>query len=870
MSAVLKEIQLWSEKQPFWQQEAAVRLFQNNELTAADDLDLYALLKAARGVPDPQLRQSRALTASMVAPASGASGRILMLAISNLENVNALAGGKKVELAPEGLTVIYGRNGMGKSGYARLLKRACRARDGGEPILPNANLHAAPDAKARATFTLGIDGQEKEVHWIDGQPAPDELGAFAVFDTRCARSYMDDQGETTYSPYGMDILRGLSAACDRLRILLEREIAGVVVSDAAFAHLKLRQTDVGELLRRPLAKVSIEAIDRAATLSETEIDEHQTLRQTFNEANPKERAGILRQRAARFSELADRCEAAFSAVSQDVSDELARVVGDSHRAKQAADQATTGFEQAPGRLKGTGGEVWSELFQAARKFAAQTYSGRGIGTLSQGDLCPLCQQQLGEAAARLADFDAFVEATAAKNYREKRTAALGPYNRLTQAIIDVGLTEALLVEIRAIDESLAARLITYQRELLLRREAIIKACRDETWQEVPIVPSQPLAVIREIQQRSIVEATQLEARFDQDQASKMKTRFDNLEDRKQLAVVRAAVLSAIDAEVRRAALHSCIADVRTNDITAKVGTLNQKIISEQLRDSLSTELRNLGVGSLEVGLRQKNVKGNALYSLALERPGEAKPSAVLSEGEQRAVAIASFLADLAVSGTPIGVIFDDPVSSLDHQRRRYVARRLVAEALRRQVVVLTHDIYFLSLLEEEAVLKPAPFQVQSLRRTAEGCGVPSTDLPFDGAKTADRVRALRSSRDLIVKQQKEGNQDYADQLLRLAWIDLRLSWERAVEEVLFNGVVVRFSAGVATMRLDSVEVTDEDVRAVFEGMTRCNNVPHDGAENAQVEIGSVDDLSAEIERLHEWRGRVAKRNIETKSKRALK
>lgn len=870
MSAVLKEIQMWSEKQPRWQQEAAVRLFQHNELTVADDLDLYAMLKSARGIADPQQRQPRALTAAMVAPAGGSSGRILMLAISDIENVNALAGGKKVELAPEGLTVIYGGNGMGKSGYARLLKRACRARDGGELILPNANVHAVAGAKAAATFTLRIDGADQHVRWIDGQPSPDELGAFAVFDTRCARSYMDDQGETTYSPYGMDILRGLSAACDRLRILLEREIAAVIVSDTAFAHLKARPTDVGALLRQPLIRLSTEAIDKAATLSEAEIDEHGSLLKTLNEANPKERAASLRQRAARFSELADRCEAASSAVSQDVSDELARLVGETNRAKEAADQAAAGFQQAPGRLDGTGGEIWSELFQAARKFAAQAYPGRDIGSLSDDDLCPLCQQQLGAAAARLAEFDAFVEAAAAKNYREKRALASVPFNRLSQAVLEVGLTEALIAEIRTFDEALAASLGAFQHAVLLRREAIRKACGDGNWQDVPPAPAQPAAALRLMQERSVAEAAQLEARIDQDAASKMRARLDSLEDRKQLALVKDAVLSAVDAERRRAALQSCMGDVRTNDITMKVGTLNQKIISEQLRDALNTELRSLGVSSLEVDLRQKNTKGNALYSLALKRPDEVKPSAVLSEGEQRAVAIASFLADLEVSGTPIGIIFDDPVSSLDHQRRRRVARRLVTESLRRQVVVLTHDIYFLSVLEEEAMLKPAPFQAQSLRRTQEGYGVPVPGVPFEGAKTSDRVKTLKANRDFIVKLQKEGDQDRADQLLRLAWVDLRLSWERAVEEVLFNGVVVRFNAGVSTMRLDSVEVTDEDVRAVFDGMTRCNTVPHDGAEIAQVPLGSVDELSAEIERLHEWRGRVAKRNDETKKKRALK
>lgn len=870
MSAVLKEIQVWSEKQPLWQQEAAVRLFRNNELTAADDLDLYAMLKCARGIPDPQQRQPRTLTPAMVAPAGGPSGRILMLAISDLEHVNALARGQKVELAPEGLTVVYGGNGMGKSGYARLLKRACRARDGGEFILPNANVPATPGAKAAATFTLRIDGTDRDVRWVDGQPSPDELGAFAVFDTRCARSYMDEQGETTYSPYGMDILRGLSAACDRLRGLLEHEIAEVVVRDAAFSYFRARTTDVGALLRQPLAKLTAVAIDKLATLSDAEIAEHASLLKTLNEANPRERAAFLRQRGARFAELADRCEAASSAVSQEVSDELARLVGDTNRAKKAADQAAAGFQQAPGRLVGTGGEVWSELFQAARKFASQAYPGRSIGSLSGDDSCPLCQQPLGAAAARLAEFDAFVEAAAAKSYREKRALASVPFNRLGQAVVDVGLTQALLAEIRTFDEALAVRLSAFQQAVVLRRESIRKACADASWQDVPPAPAHPAAELRAMQVRSVAEAAQLEARVDEDAASKMRARLDNLEDRKQLALVKDAVLAAVDAEQRRAALQSCMSDVRTNEITAKVGTLNQKIISEHLRDALNAELRSLHVASLQVGLRQKNVKGNALYSLALERPGEAKPSAILSEGEQRAVAIASFLADLEVSGTPIGVIFDDPVSSLDHQRRRHVARRLVAEAVRRQVVVLTHDIYFLSVLEEEAVLKPAPFHAQWLRRTHEGCGVPAPGVPFDGAKTTDRVKTLKANRDSIVKLQKEGSQDHADQLLRLAWIDLRLSWERAVEEVLFNGVVVRFNAGVSTLRLDSVEVTDEDVRAVFDGMTRCNTVPHDGAEIAQVPLGSVDELSAEIERLHEWRGRVAKRLGETQKKRALR
>ncbi len=46
------------------------------------------------------------------------------------------------------------------------------------------------------------------------------------------------------------------------------------------------------------------------------------------------------------------------------------------------------------------------------------------------------------------------------------------------------------------------------------------------------------------------------------------------------------------------------------------------------------------------------------------------------------------------------MLFKYPVSSLDHINRDRVAERLAIESLKRQVVIFTHDIAFLVLLEE--------------------------------------------------------------------------------------------------------------------------------------------------------------------------
>ena len=59
-------------------------------------------------------------------------------------------------------------------------------------------------------------------------------------------------------------------------------------------------------------------------------------------------------------------------------------------------------------------------------------------------------------------------------------------------------------------------------------------------------------------------------------------------------------------------------------------------------------------------------------------------------------------------------VFDDPVSSLDHRHRDRVAERLAEEGKTRQVVVFTHDMAFLLLLDEAC--RPAKDRSETLQR----------------------------------------------------------------------------------------------------------------------------------------------------------
>ena len=89
-----------------------------------------------------------------------------------------------------------------------------------------------------------------------------------------------------------------------------------------------------------------------------------------------------------------------------------------------------------------------------------------------------------------------------------------------------------------------------------------------------------------------------------------------------------------------------------------------KVVSKELADALNREFKALGAGTLKVSLQSRADRGKALHKLKLELPQIRTPGDILSEGEQRAVAIGSFLAEIGLSGGKVGIVFDDPVSSL--------------------------------------------------------------------------------------------------------------------------------------------------------------------------------------------------------------
>lgn len=868
---IIQEIYQWSKTLSAWQQDAIARLYVNRELSPEDVEDLYALAKAEAGIPDEKGQVAKKLASAEIAPQTNSTRLVQIVAVKELQHVNALVQGSRLPIAPTGLTVIYGENGAGKSGYSRIFKHACRARDRREPILPNARLDPKQVGTAQAVFETIVDGTTVDFLWKHRTEPPLPLADVSIFDTHCARAYIDNQGDFAYVPYGLDILEALVNLCTKLKARATKEKADSSPSDAAYATLINQTTAVGRALSGISKKTTREEIATLAELSSEEVARREVLTKTFSEADPKTKAREIRNQALRVKGLKTRIETKLGIVSPEKLQNLQELIGKSNIAKKVAEAAAQAFRSEPGQLPGTGGEEWKTLFDAAREFAAVSHAGHDISALAEGAQCPLCQNELGaEGASRLGRFDAFIKDKVEQDAKVARQLAKDAFSTIKNATFEFTIDAALKEELNTLDAQLLPLCEQSEASLKTRQAEVVLASGDKLpWENVSAAERGAADRLGDTADTLENQAKTLEASADEAARKLLAAERAELDARHKLSEVKDAVLEAMSKYEYCAKLQRCIDGTDTRGISRKSTDLSRTLASKELADALNAELQRLKCHELQVIMKPESPGGRTQFKLTLQLPGNATPAAILSEGEQRAIAIASFLAETKLSGGRGGIVFDDPVSSLDHRRRWEVAERLVEESLNRQVIVFTHDIYFLCILEQKADELKAPLQANYIRRTGDGFGVHSDGLPFDVLGTKGRVGKLRQMLVEVRKAHAAGDEDAHRTLTSRAYGDLRLAWERCVEEVLFNGAIQRFGEGVSTLKLREVIVSDDDYRAIEEGMTKCSKFEHDAAVRVgRLPVPQPDALSEDIEKLETWRALVVGRRSAIREARA--
>ena len=823
---------------PAWQQDLANRVASS---TALDDQEASAALemvKTAVGLGNPGAIEPAAFDDTAAFGSEGATGaHPRLVELAELKGVGAVSETQRLTFEPDGLTVIYGQNGVGKTTYVRALKRICRTVDGDSTL--HGNVYEDSSQAATVLVKSRVDGEdvERALNLHDG--APTGLEAMSVFCARSAVRYVEKSNAVAFVPAELEILSRLAnlqrdlgrrarAEAEPLALQPPRWLAEHEATHAAqlaeglgfglplpvlrgWAGLTAEEH---ELLQARKAAV-------AAVESDTSATEARSAR-----ADAKQAVSL----ANALEELGRRMEspAVRGLQLKAVAREEAR------RAVRAADREFRGLP-----VENVGGAAWKRMWIAAEAFLGSSPS--------DSDVCPLCIQPLdGEASQRLQQFRSFVASSLQQDYEKANTEL-----RVALERINVEHVSALRT---GFFDTLAAR----ESDLHAAVDSEIKLL-DAAFKKLCDAPEKPhtfrvlgggRSALRAWAERRQRRAQDLEAAVQPAVLSAYRDDIRELTSRMTLVPNLDAVAEHHSKLSLKKALLDLAAQVeQTRSISIKQRDLTSELVTDDLKARLDTEQRALRC-TVPVELRVRGAVGETEVEMKLRDAPNAPPrtviSAIASDGESRALALSFFLAETAAAPGAPGVVFDDPVSSLDDGRRLAVADRLARAGKDRQVIVFSHDLTFVSQLRDAAKRAAIATQFQYIWRSDRRIGQVMDGLPFTAAFLKARVKALGLEAQEWGKRTEDATPDRIAELAVGFYGRLRICWEQAVEEHMLGGVVRRHEHQVHTLQLDKVRINEDLIAKVTAGMTRCSNFVHAPTLAATMQLPERSEIGADL------------------------
>jgi len=807
--SALHDILTWSFNRPVWQRDALRRIIVKG---AIEDTDLEELERLCRGKHEVDNSSGPALVAEPLAGthlplAPGSEESVSLVSVGALKHVDRLPSDQVIPFgASPGLTVIYGDNGSGKSGYARVIKKACRAR-GAPPVIRRNVFAPASATRASASIVFVVAGKDVSITWMDGVTSDPRLANVFVFDASSAGNYLNEDSPAEFTPHGLDVLPMLSKTCDAIRDRLEAEVNKISASiTGVAANWKYdAATKVGKLVANLTATTKPADVDALAGLDVEKTQRLQDLCEALK-SDPKQKAKETRAAAARLDAFAAQVASAATGLADERVEVLRLWVGEARSTNDAARAFALGrFDST--YLIGTGTALWRTMWEAARDFSASsTYVDQTFPFTGDAARCVLCQQDLeAETVERLTAFEAFCTDKSqqiAEEFAKRLKVAEDKLATITELVPELEKLDADLVGMKP---ERRAAVAAFAKQADERLGVLRKNVAEQIWKAPCAIPKSAEASIRNT-------STALEARAKtEESAHDPATRKKLMDERSELAAhewlvgVKSDVLAQIERQKLINRLKDCQKDTHTAAITAKSTDLTKHFVTDAFRDRFQTETKALGLRTLEVSLEAvQGKKGETRFGLRLAPATGHKVIEIASEGEQRCVALAAFMAELSQASHQSSLVFDDPVSSLDHWHREMIAARLVEEATKRQVIVFTHDVVFLNdllALSEEA---PTPPHVLSLEWNDGTPGKYVKGLPWDCKPPLECLKELGQDHKNIAATWNPQPNAANVQAMRQVYSRLRATLERIIEHDLLAGVVSRFKSQIVTGKINEV------------------------------------------------------------------
>ncbi len=724
-----------------------------------------------------------------------ASDTLTLQSLGNVHNVNALALDQQIDFNPH-LTVVFGENAVGKTGYVRILKRIAAVRTA-EPILPDVGkANAAGKPEARIRFSLG-----SKVDTVDWR---DEAGVYPftrmdVFDARSAAIHVDTDLTYIYTPGELSRFPLVRRGIDRVRVLAEAEIRALSTQANPFTAQFDRKSRIYTKIENLGASTQLAELRELSKVAQEEEDEAPSLRtqiEALKSSTPRAHL-TLAETDKQFLDRALRLAKAvggFDLAEYQVA--LTDFTAASLRYEQATKSSFAGVA-IPGILQ----DEWRRFIQAGEDYLQAIAADDAYPAAK--DPCIYCRQPLGASAVELI-----------RKYREYcknelRTSVTSADSRIAALSAPIaGLELEAVIKnsadyINARSENGSVSALHAFADLLPKVAVLKEALAKRETYSWPSLKDDAAAAKLEIQgeaattKQLIADLTVQSSNRDQtlkDREAKLLDISSRLRLRDLLPQIEEYVGRAhwVDKAKNHAKRFQSV--LRTLTDTSKVAS--EKLLNQDFEHRFQAECELLRAPTVKLEFPGKEGQVTRHKALAANH----RLSEILSEGEQKVIALADFLAELGLKQPLAPVVFDDPITSLDYKRTAEVAERIVALSETRQIIVFTHNILFTVDLLSRVEKQKERYVYYDIKREGDLRGIVSQGAhPRD-----DSFNSLRGTINTLIQAAEKESGAAQAALIAAGYESLRAICEIIVERELLQGVTERYSPMVRVTMLPKI------------------------------------------------------------------
>ncbi len=738
-----------------------------------------------------------------------ASTGLALIRLHDLQNVNALTSGQALEFNSK-LTVVFGENACGKTGYVRVLKKAAAVRTA-ESVLPDVSrpgLLKGPPA-AKIAFRLGQD-EQPEVMWKD-EAGLAPFNRIDVFDSRATALHVDGDLNYVYTPGELSRFPLVQQGIEGVRSRLDESIRDLSRGGNPFLAQFDRQTRMYPLIDSLGAATDLSQLKSLGTVPDQERESIPTLKTEIDALQTTNPAAQLRL-AETFKQHLEVLLRSISALGRFDSGLYMKAIDRLRRAQQEYERATQeSFAGLP--IPGVLQDEWRRFIQAGEDYV-KSLEGREAYP-AQGDECLYCRQQLSpEALGLLRKYRDYCN-NAFRFELDGAEQQLETIRRPLRQNVDLADLERRLNEALENGGPFNETQATLLRNFLATAKAVkdcVESGKPVNWPDQVTTTENVLKCLREAQGHNSSLLKDLTDRRDKREEAlrERQSRLLDTESSLKLQALIPEIEKIVEQAkwVDKAKIQQRKFQGLLRSLTDASKAASEQLLNRDFERRFAEECQQLRAPKVMLQFPGRQGQVTRKKAVATDH----RPSDVLSEGEQKVIALADFLAEATLKPAA-PVIFDDPINSLDYKRLAEVVNRIVLLSETRQVIVFTHNIWFASELLSKFEKRAQDCSYYDVTRDGDRIGIVSKGTH----PRSDTVSNLKGRINSLVQAAEKSSGEAQAALIEKAYELIRNVCEVIVEQELLQGVTRRYQPNVMMTKLPSINFNrlDNAVSAIY-------------------------------------------------------